>query len=114
MYILSDPPPQLGREHRVDSQQEDRQKGIMGDGGGMSKVAKQADREIRVQAEGEHCQESCAIEREREKNLQSFATLKGTNVAGGTEGERRGQTERERAGEGERGGERKPRRKGES
>lgn len=87
----------------------------MGDGGGgMSKVAKQADREIRVQAEGEHCQESCAIEREREKNLQSFATLKGTNVAGGTEGERRGQTERERAGEGERGGERKPRRKGES
>lgn len=85
-------------------------------GGGVSKVAKQADREIRVQAEGEHCQESCAIEREREKNLQSFATLKGTNVAGGTEGEgeRRGQAERERAGEGERGGERKPRRKGES
>lgn len=54
--------------------------------------------------------------REREKNLQSFATLKGTNVAGGTEGEGegRGQAERERAGEGERGGERKPRRKGES
>lgn len=53
---------------------------------GGPKGARQADREIRVQAEGEHYQESCTIEREK-KNLQSFATLKGTNVAGGTEGE---------------------------
>lgn len=81
MYILSDPPPQLGREHRVDSQQEDRQKGIMGDGGGMSKVAKQADREIRVQAEGEHCQESCAIEREREKKPAIICHIEGNKCS---------------------------------
>lgn len=53
----------------------------MGDGGGMSKVAKQADREIRVQAEGEHCQESCAIEREREKKPAIICHIEGNKCS---------------------------------
>lgn len=32
---------------------------------------------------GEHSQESCSVKR-GEKDLQSFAALKGTNVAGGS------------------------------
>lgn len=48
---------------------------------------------------GEPSQESCSVKR-REKDLQSFAALKGTNVAGGQCGrERAEQGEEERKNE---------------
>lgn len=61
-------------------------------------MRKDRGRERRVQAQGR------ALAGEwyhKKKDLQSFATLKGTNVAGGSEGEgeRRGQAVRERENE---------------
>lgn len=67
MYILSDPPPSLGGNTELTVSRKIDKRALWEIGGGMSKVARQADREIRVQAEGEHYQESCAIEREKKK-----------------------------------------------